>query len=197
MRFRLLIDETGADVTRAWQILGRMTASATLALICGATIADEPAAPVPAPHPDDVQESADAVPQVLPGPVGGVYGHVPAYGAVPVYGAAPMPPVNYIGEYRVGHVKKHPFAHIFHRSLYHPYVDEIHQPYRQVIYQDRHAKYYVRYHAIATPQWDTMYVPVNSPYCPPEYAQPNGSTDPNMAAPYGAGSATYFGAYAR
>lgn len=198
-----MIDETGADVTRAWQILGRTTASATLALICGAALADETPAPVPAPHPDDVntKESAEnvpAIPQVLPGPIGGAYGPVATYGTGPAYGTMPMPPVNYVGEYRVGHVKtKHPLARYLHRSFYHPYVDEIHQPYRQVIYQDRHAKYYVRYHALATPQWDTTYVPVNSPYCPPEAAYPHGMTDPNMTAPYGPGSATYFGAYRR
>lgn len=107
----------------------------------------------------------------------------------------PVPTFRPIGEYRVGYIKPPWFAHFIGYSLKNPYVHQITQPMRQVVYGSRHANYYVTYRSLYAPQWNVMYVPRNSPYCPPEFQQTDAPADPAAVAPYGPGSATYFGAY--
>lgn len=106
-----------------------------------------------------------------------------------------VPIVRPIGDYRVGYIKPPWFAHFIGYSLHNPYVHQITQPMRQVVYGGRHANYYVTYRSLYAPQWNMMYLPRNSPYCPPAARQTDAPADPAARAPYGPGSATYFGAH--
>ena len=150
--------------------------------------AEEPEAPVPAPQPEAVAPR----PATFPTTVAPAW---PVRPAAPVPRAMPAPPPNVIGEYRVGHIHEPRLAHIFQYSSYNPYFDQLTRPFRATIYGTRHARYYTTYRTLYTsPQWHTMYLP-SAPYCPPGETQPTVAIDPRARAPYGPGSATYFGAY--
>lgn len=177
--------DRGDVVLRAWRDLGRLTLITSACLGCAFAAADEPDSPVPAPLPEQAADDAHA--------------HAVPFHAAPIVGGpapAPVvyPPPQVIGEYRVGHIHKPWLAHIFQYSTYNPYIDLIHQPYRQTIYGNRHARYYTTYRYLTAPQWNVMYLPQTVP-CPPGGTASPAQVDPYARAPYGPGSATYFGAY--
>ncbi|MGC1275075.1 MAG: hypothetical protein WBC44_15325 [Planctomycetaceae bacterium] len=171
--------------------------------------ADEPAVQAEKPA-DDPAAATDLQP--VPDPA---FGGVPPAANVVVPGmVVPAPSIgvaapSVVGDYRVGHVHKAPLSRIFWYSAYNPYIDQLKAPIRARVFNNAHAPYYAGYRTIHTSNWTTYYVPQTQCYAPTAYgytttpptADPNAvhggqyANGPTAYAPYGAGSATYFGYY--
>ena len=175
-------------------------------------------APTPAEAPADADSDPPVTladePEIQPQPDPAFGGLPPAANVVVPGMVAPVPSIgvaapSVVGDYRVGHVHRAPLSRIFWYSAYNPYLDQLKAPIRARVYHNAHAPYYAGYRTVYNNvNWSTYYVPQVQCYAPGAYgytttpppadlntAGAYGTNGPSAYAPYGAGSATYFGAY--
>jgi hypothetical protein len=200
-----------------WKSWGRAGTILMAVATSDAVFAQEPAAdqpPVQAEAPTTATPSAETAAdpglQPVPDPA---FGGTPPAAAVVVPGMiAPVPSIgvaapSVVGEYRVGYIHRPVLSRIFWYSIDNPYVEQITGPNHARVFGTAHAPYYTTYRTVYNTNWSTVYVPQTQCYAPgaygytttplpagavPEAQYPNG---PTAYAPYGIGSATYFGAY--
>ncbi len=196
------------------------TGSFSLAMLTtvGAVAQNPPAAeaPIPAEVPTDSagNDTPATLSEIQPEP-DPAFGGVPPAANVVVPGmVVPVPSIGMaaptvVGDYRVGHVHKAPLSRIFWYSAYNPYLDQLASPIGARVFNNAHAPYYVGYRTVYNNvNWSTYYVPQAQCYAPGAYGYTTslpptdvntvgayGTNGPTGYAPFGAGSATYFGAY--